>query len=93
MPYESLTKDFEITSFMGMGNRWRGSAESGFTDGVMSDTYTETYVAWGKMYELMMQYYSAEEGTLSSAIENYLYKVCGISHEVIEKLKSIMLEY
>lgn len=93
VPYESLTKDFEITSFMGMGNRWRGSAESGFTDGVMSDTYTETYVAWGKMYELMMQYYATEEGTLSSAIENYLYKVCGISHEVIEKLKSIMLEY
>ena len=93
MPYESLTKDFEITSFMGMGNRWRGSAESGFTDGVMSDTYNETYVAWGKMYELMMHYYSTEEGTLSSAIENYLEKVCGVSRDTIESIRDIMLEY
>ena len=93
MPYESLTKDFEITSFMGMGNRWRGSAESGFTDGVMSDTYNETYVAWGKMYELMMQYYSTEEGKLSSAIENYLEKVCGVSRYTIESIRDIMLEY
>lgn len=93
VPYESLTKDFEITSFMGMGNRWRGSAESGFTDGVMSDTYNETYVAWGKMYELMMQYYSTEEGTLSSAIENYLEKVCGVSRYTIESIRDIMLEY
>lgn len=91
--YENLTKDFEITSFMGMGNRWRGSAESNFTDGIMSDTYNETYVAWGKMYELMMQYYSTEEGTLSSAIENYLIKVCGVSADTLDSVKSIMLEY
>lgn len=91
--YEDLTRDFEITSFMGMGNRWRGSKESGFTDGVMSDTYTETYVAWGKMAELMMQYYSDEEdGSLSAAIENYLITACGVRQEHIDALKDIMLE-
>ena len=92
VPYDSLTKDFEITSFMGMGNRWRGSSESGFTDGIMQDESGKVYVAWGKMYELMMQYYSTEEGTLSSAIENYLVKVCDVSPEVIERIRDIMLE-
>lgn len=90
--YKDLTRDFEITSFMGMGNRWRGSEESGFTDGVMSDNYSDTYVAWGKMYELMMQYYSTEDGTLSSAIKNYLMKVCGISEGILGKISSILLE-
>ena len=77
---------------MGMGNRWRGSSESGFTDGIMQDESGKVYVAWGKMYELMMQYYSTEEGTLSSAIENYLVKVCDVSPEVIKRIKDIMLE-
>ena len=45
------------------------------------------------MYELMMHYYSTEEGTLSSAIENYLEKVCGVSRDTIESIRDIMLEY
>lgn len=91
--YEDLTRDFEITSFMGMGNRWRGSEESGFTDGVMSDTYTDTYVAWGKMYELMLTYYSDDEdGSLSAAIENYLVTACGVEQAHIDALRDIMLE-
>ena len=90
VPYEQLTKDFEITSFSVMGNRWRGSVESNFTDGIMSDKSGEVYVAWGKTYELMMQYYS-RGGTLADAIENYLITVCGVSSECIADFKEIML--
>lgn len=90
--YEDLTRDFEITSFSVMGNRWRGSAESGFTDGIMSDgTSGFTYVAWGKMHELFMKYYATESGLLSDAIENYLLTVCDVPAEHIQKFREIML--
>lgn len=89
--YEDLTKDFEITSFTVMGNRWRGSAEGGFTDGVMSDDYEHTYVAWGKMYELFMEYYATSSGLLSDAIENWLLTACGVPQTQIDKFCQIML--
>ena len=74
-----------------MGNRWRGSAESGFTDGVMSDDYEHTYVAWGKMYELFMEYYATSSGLLSDAIENWLLTACGVPQTQIDKFCQIML--
>lgn len=90
--YDDLTRDFEITSFSGMGNRWRGSAESGFTDGIMSDgTSGFTYVAWGKMHELFMKYYATDSGLLSDAVENYLLNVCEVPAEHIQKFREIML--
>lgn len=89
--YEDLTRDFEITSFTAIGDRWRGSAESGFTDGVMSDEEGKTYVAWGMMHELFMKYYG-EGGSLADAVERYLTSVCGVPSEHIEAFRDIMLE-
>lgn len=93
VPYEDLTRDFELTSFSRMGDRYRSEIENGeFAEtGVMQDD-TGNYVAWGKMYQMMMQDYGTEDGTLASAIENYLVTVCKVKQEDIESLKSIMLE-
>ena len=58
---------------------------------VMQDN-ADNYIAWGKMYQTMMQDYGTEDGTLASAIENYLVTVCKVKKEEIESMKSIMLE-
>ena len=86
--YEDLTRDFELTS-----GRYRSKIENGaFTeDGVMQDN-ADNYIAWGKMYKTMMEEYGTEDGTLASAIENYLVTVCNVKKEDIENLKAIMLE-
>lgn len=86
--YEDLTRDFELTS-----GRCRSEIVDGkFTgDGVMQDD-EGNYIAWGKMYQTMMQDYGTEDGSLASAIENYLITVCKVKKEEIESMKSIMLE-
>ncbi len=85
--YEDLTKDFELTSFSQSGARWRGSIEDGvLTSGVMQDD-SGNYVGFAEMHDLIMEHYETEAGTLSSAIENYLIKGCGISKETVEKVK------
>ena len=93
--YEDLTRDFEITSFssQNVGNleqrkRWRGSEEN-FRDGVMQDT-SGNYVAWGKMYEFLMEHYGAGT-TLSGAIENYLTTACSVAKSDLDKIRAIML--
>ncbi len=86
--YEDLTRDFEITSFSMRNLRWRGS-ESDFRDGVMQDD-SDNYVAWGKMYDYMMQYYGKGK-TLSEAIENYLISHCEIEKTTLEKVKRLLL--
>lgn len=90
--YEDLTTDFELTSFSGIGRRWRGDlydAETlGF--GVMQDD-SDNYVAWGKMYDYMMTYYGTEEHTLSSAIRKYLSAVCGVTVDTMDKVCGILL--
>lgn len=93
VPYEDLTRDFELTSFSKGGSRWRSNIEDKmFTeDGVMQDD-TDNYVAWEKMYRMMMQYYGTDEGTLASAIENYLVTVCDVEKQDIETLRSMMLQ-
>lgn len=91
--YEDLTRDFELTSFSEGGRRWRSNIEDKkFTeDGVMQDD-TDNYVAWEKMYRMMMQYYGTDEGTLAAAIENYLVTVCGVKQQDIDALRTIMLQ-
>lgn len=86
--YEDLTRDFELTL-----GRYRSAIVDGkFTkDGVMEDI-ENNYVAWGKMYQTMMQDYGTKDGSLASAIENYLVTVCKVKKEEIESVKSIMLE-
>lgn len=86
--YEDLTRDFELTS-----GRYRSAIVDGkfAEDGVMQDN-ADNYIAWDKMYQTMMQDYGTEDGTLASAIENYLVTVCKVKEEEIESMKSIMLE-
>ena len=78
VPYEDLTKDFELTSFSIQGPRWR-------------DSITTEGNAWGKLNQLMMARYGDETNSLSKAIENYLINVCGVSTETIDAFKEIML--
>ncbi len=92
--YEDLTRDFELTSFSSSGKRWRGSGAGGtFTanDLVMQED-SNNYVAWGKLYEEMMEQYGTGDGKLSSAIENYLITYVGVPKSQIDSFKAIMLK-
>ncbi|MBQ2986410.1 MAG: tyrosine-protein phosphatase [Tyzzerella sp.] len=91
--YEDLTKDYELTTFSTSGSRWRSSVTDGKFDssGVFRDD-EGNYVAWGKMYDMMMQNYGTGDGKLSSAIENYLKTVCNVEQETIDSVRKIMLE-
>ncbi len=95
VPYFELAKDFELTSFSNQGNRWRDNiAETpfGYTfDGSGTMVDGKMTVTFGQMHKLMMEKYATEDGTLSSAISNYLINECGVREEQIEKLKEIML--
>ena len=86
--YEDLTRDFELSK-----GRYRSQIENDvFTDdGVLQDN-AGNYIAWDKMYRTMLEEYGTADGTLASAIENYLITVCNVDKQDIEKLKSIMLE-
>lgn len=91
--YEDLTRDFETTSFTYYGARWRSAIVDGkfSPSGIMRDD-TTNFIAWGEMYSLLMENYAGEEGTLSSAVENYLVKACGVDTECIDAIRGIMLE-
>lgn len=91
--YEDLTKDYELTSFSVSGARWRSSVVDGKFDsaGVYQDD-TGNYVAWGKLYDSMMRGYGTGDGKLSSAIENYLIKVCNLDKDTLDSVRNIMLE-
>ncbi len=86
--YEDLTRDFELTS----GRSRRAVVDGAFADsGVMQDN-ADNYIAWDKMYQTMMEKYGTDDGSLASAIENYLVTVCKVKKEEIESMKSIMSE-
>lgn len=91
--YEDLTRDFELTSFSKQGPRFRSGVEAGTFDssGVYQDNQ-ENYVAWGKLYDMMMQGYGTGDGKLSSAIENYLINVCEIEQSTLDTVRNILLE-
>ena len=95
VPYFELAKDFELTSFSNQGNRWRDNiAETpfGYTfDGSGSMVDGQITVTFGQMHKLMMEKYVTEDGTLTSAISNYLITECKVTKEQIENLKKIML--
>lgn len=92
VPYGDLTRDFELTSFSLYGKRWRSDISEGkfVSGGVMQDN-ADNFVAWGQLYELIMNDYAGEGGTLSSAIENYLVSVVGCTGEQLQSIKEIML--
>ena len=94
--YDDLIKDFEITSFF-CGRRWRseinvnGNAYSFDASGVMEDD-SSNLIALGKGYAHIMQEYGTGDGKLSSAIENYLKTVVGITDQNIADIRSNMLQ-
>ena len=88
VPYEDLTRDFELTS-----ERYRSLIVDGaFAEGGVMQDNVDNYIAWEKMYQTMMRDYGTEDGTLACAIENYLVTVCKVREKEIEIIKSIMLE-
>ena len=90
--YPDLIKDYELTSFSTMGQRWRSNIVDGqFTsDGIMQND-SNNYVGFGELYTLMMKIYGGEGKPLSYAIENYLKSVCGVSTETINSVRRILL--
>lgn len=93
--YEDLTRDFELTSFSPSGKRWRGKG-SGTTfaenDLVMQED-SSNYVAWGKLYNGMMDY-GKQNGctTLEASIEHYLINYIGVPKAQIDSFRKIMLK-
>ena len=96
VPYEQLVQDFELTTFSASGTRTRTGINKDDTFdrtseyAGISECSEQNYVAFDKLYELIMTNYG-ENKTLSQAIENYLLTVCGITSNEIAKIKSILL--
>ncbi len=90
--YDTLTKDFELTSFGGQGQRLRSDdTGSGYgTTGVFQNN-SSNYVAWGKMNQYILDNYKSEN-TLSEKIEKFLIEKAGCKKSDLDKLKTIMLE-
>ena len=91
--YEDLTRDFEVTSFGG-STRWRSDITDSqtFADYGIQLSDDSNYIAWDQMYRLMLEHYGTEDGTLKSAIENYLINACDVAKSDIETLQTIMLK-
>ncbi len=95
VPYEDLTRDFELTSFSASGKRWRGTgAGNTFSENdiVMQEDSNNT-VAWGRLYKEMMAYGAANGcTTLQSSIEYWLTSYIGVPKAHIDSFRSIVLE-
>ena len=95
VPYFELAKDFELTSFSEQGDRWRDNiVETPFGyafEGSGRMTLGKITVTFGRMYQLMMENYATEDGTLSSAIANYLVNQCDVQPQHIIKMREILL--
>ncbi len=95
VPYEDLTRDFELTSFSSSGKRWRGKGLGGTfsaNDDVMQEDSSNT-VAWGRLYKEMMAY-GSKNGctTLESSIEHWLINYIGVPKDQIDSFRRIMLK-
>ena len=88
--YEDLTRDFELTSFSSSGKRWRSNGPDD-TDGQMN--VDDNYVAWGKLYDKMLEY-GVKNGcsTLQESIEHFLINYIRVPNAQIESFRSIMLD-
>ena len=95
VPYFELAKDFELTSFSNQGDRWRDNIVEtpfGYTfDGSGRMVSGRITVTFGRMYQLMMENYATADGTLSSAIANYLVSQCDVQPQHIVKMREILL--
>ncbi|MBR5473599.1 MAG: tyrosine-protein phosphatase [Clostridia bacterium] len=95
VPYEDLTRDFELTSFSSTGKRWRGKGTGNtFAEGddVMQEDSSNT-VAWGRLYKEMMAY-GQRNGctTLEASIEHWLINYIGVPKSQIDSYRNIMLK-
>lgn len=95
VPYEDLTRDFELTSFSSSGKRWRGKGLGGTfsaNDDVMQEDSSNT-VAWGRLYKEMMAYGSRNGcTTLEASIEHWLVNYIGVPKDQINSFRRIMLK-
>lgn len=90
--YEDLTRDFELTSFSSAGKRWRGTGNGGtFASNDLIMKTEGNHVAWGKLYQDMMNSEHNTDGNLSNTIQNYLVNYVGVPKSQIDSFKSIML--
>ncbi len=91
VPLEDLTRDFELTTFSFSGARLRGELKTPFEYGIMTDN-SNNFVAWGDMIDRIQKGYGTEGQPLSTAIQNYLIQVCGISQTTLDKIADILLQ-
>lgn len=87
-----LTKDFELTSFGGQGERLRGKdTGNGYSeDGIMQND-SSNYVAWGPMVNYIRNNYVKGDVTdLSGGIEKYLLGI-GVKQNDLNKIKALLL--
>ena len=92
--YEDLTRDFELTSFAGI-KRWRGEGRGNTfsKDDTSYKTETGQLIAWGELYNGMMDYGKQNNcTTLQQSIEHWFVNYIGIPQLQIDSFKSIMLE-
>ncbi len=100
--YEDLTRDFELTSFGSSSTtakRWRADdvsdkdGQMNILDTVDKNKTSGNYVAWGILYNEMMEY-GAKNGctTLQQSIDHWLTSYIGVPKANIDSFKSIVLE-
>ena len=93
--YEDLTRDFEVSSFIPGGKRWRGEGKGdtfSASDTIMQNN-SSNYVAWGELYKDMMEY-GKKNGceTLEKSIEHWLINYVGVPKAQIDSFRNIMLK-
>jgi hypothetical protein len=95
--HEDLTRDFELTSFSHRGRRLRSAIDTDSdpvqfkANGVMQNG-GGNYIAWGPLYNTMMQDYGTTSGKLSDAIANFLITECSVTQTQIDTFRQLMLE-
>lgn len=90
--YEDLTRDFELTSFYYTTARWRSNIyeERGvyyFTE----DGKQQSDVRWGPLHDDLMSTWNVD-GTLKSAVENYIINGLGLSSNQVNTIRDLLLE-
>ena len=93
IPYETLVKDFELTSFSIQGPRYRDAISEDGKSFTGSGVYSNSgnFILFGKLNQLMNTRYGTEDGLLSTAVENYLKTVCGVSEQTIQAVRNNLL--
>lgn len=91
--YEDTIRDFELTSFSKFGERLRSKIDGDHFDesGVYMNQAGNNYIAFGEMYNDIIQYYGDGKGNLSLAIENYLTRYVNVPSSQIAKVREILL--